>query len=92
LPHIERELALIKIYTADDRTRDEIMRLVSIFRAKVIDVSTDSYTVEITGDNEKIEAFINLIKPFGVKEMARTGTLAMVRESANIKMEKGDKE
>jgi acetolactate synthase-1/3 small subunit len=92
LPHIERELALIKVYTADDRTRDEIMRLVSIFRAKVVDVSTDSYTVEITGDNEKIEAFINLIKPFGVKEMARTGTLAMVRESANIKMEKGDKE
>jgi acetolactate synthase-1/3 small subunit len=92
LPHIERELVLIKIYTADDRTRDEIMRLVSIFRAKVVDVSTDSYTVEITGDNEKIEAFINLIKPFGVKEMARTGTLAMVRESANIKMEKGDKE
>ncbi len=90
LQHIERELALIKVYTADDRTRDEIMRLVNIFRAKVVDVSTDTYTIEITGDNEKIEAFINLIKPFGIKEMTRTGTLAMVRESANIKLDKGD--
>lgn len=82
LPHIERELALIKIYTENDRARDEIMRLVSIFRGKVVDVSQDSYTVEITGDNDKIEAFIDLIRPFGIKEMARTGTLAMVRESA----------
>lgn len=90
LLHIERELALIKAYTADDRTRDEIMRLVNIFRAKVVDVSTDTYTIEITGDNEKIEAFINLIRPFGIKEMARTGTLAMVRESANIRLDKGE--
>lgn len=90
LSHIERELALIKVYTADDRTRDEIMRLVNIFRAKVVDVSTDTYTIEITGDDEKIEAFINLIRPFGIKEMARTGTLAMVRESANLRLDKGD--
>lgn len=85
IPHIERELALIKIHTENDRARDEIMRLVTIFRGKVVDVSQESYTVEITGDNDKIEAFIDLIKPFGIKEMARTGTLAMVRESAAVK-------
>lgn len=85
LPHIERELALIKIHTENDRARDEIMRLVNIFRGKVVDVSQESYTVEITGDNDKIEAFIDLIRPFGIKEMARTGTLAMVRESAASK-------
>ncbi|MGB9766827.1 MAG: acetolactate synthase small subunit [Sulfurihydrogenibium sp.] len=91
IPHIERELALIKIHTENDRTRDEIMRLVNIFRAKVVDVSTDTYTVEITGDEDKIEAFISLIKPFGIREMARTGTLAMVRESAASKIMPGEK-
>lgn len=85
IPHIERELTLIKVHTENDRARDEIMRLVNIFRGKVVDVSQESYTIEITGDNEKIEAFIDLIKPFGIKEMARTGTLAMVRESAAVK-------
>lgn len=67
------------------------MRLVNIFRAKVVDVSTDTYTVEITGDEDKIEAFISLIKPFGIKEMARTGTLAMVRESATSKILPGER-
>lgn len=84
-PHIERELALIKIHTADSDTRDEIMRLVNIFRAKVVDVAPDSYTVEITGDQEKINAFIDLVKPFGIKDVARTGVLAVIRESAKDK-------
>jgi len=66
--------------------RDEIMRLVDIFRAKVVDVAKDSYTVEITGKQDKIEAFINLVKPFGIKDVSRTGVLAVVRESAQEKI------
>ncbi|RMA96002.1 acetolactate synthase small subunit [Hydrogenothermus marinus] len=81
VPHIERELAIIKIHTADSATRDEIMRLVDIFRARVIDVSSDTYTVEITGKHSKIEAFIDLVRPFGIKDVARTGVLSVVRES-----------
>ncbi|GAB6072335.1 acetolactate synthase small subunit [Venenivibrio stagnispumantis] len=88
IPHIERELALIKVHTADEKARDEIMRLVNIFRAKVVDVSTDTYTIEITGDNEKIEAFIDLLRPFGLKDIGRTGTLAFIRESASRKLDK----
>jgi len=87
VPHIERELALIKIHTADSSVRDEVMRLVSIFRAKVIDVSSDTYTVEITGDQDKINAFIDLVRPFGLKDVSRTGVLAVVRESQKDKIE-----
>ncbi len=85
-PHIERELALIKIHTADSDARDEIMRLVDIFRAKVVDVARDSYTVEITGNQDKIDAFIDLVRPFGIKDVARTGVLAVIRESAQEKL------
>jgi acetolactate synthase-1/3 small subunit len=55
-PHVERELALIKVYTATPRARDEVLRLTEIFRGKVVDVSPDTYTVEITGDEDKISA------------------------------------
>ncbi len=82
VPHIERELVLIKVYAGEDKARDEIMRLISIFRAKVVDVSPDTYTIEVTGDSDKIDAFIELLRPFGLKDIARTGTLALTRESA----------
>ena len=82
VPHIERELVLIKVHAGEDKARDDIMRLVSIFRAKVVDVSVDTYTIEVTGDSEKIEAFIKLLRPFGIKDIARTGVLALTRESA----------
>jgi acetolactate synthase-1/3 small subunit len=87
VPHIERELALIKIHTADNVVRDEVMRLINIFRAKVIDVSPDTYTVEITGNYEKIDAFIELVRPFGLKDVSRTGVLAVVRESQKQQVE-----
>jgi acetolactate synthase-1/3 small subunit len=76
--HVERELALIKV-TADERTRAELMTTVDIFRGKVIDVSPQSYLIEVTGDEEKIRAFLELLKPLGIKEIARTGTVAMHR-------------
>ncbi len=77
---VEREMALIKIKTTE-KNRAEILRIVDIFRAKVVDTSIKSYTIEITGDIEKVGGFIELLKPFGIKEIARTGTVAMTREN-----------
>ncbi|MBI5587096.1 MAG: acetolactate synthase small subunit [Deltaproteobacteria bacterium] len=76
--HIERELALIKV-SANPENRAEILSVVDIFRAKVVDVSPRSYTVEITGDEEKIRAITELLRPFGIKEIVRTGRIAMAR-------------
>ncbi len=76
--HIERELALIKV-TANAESRAEILSIVDIFRAKVVDVSPRSYTVEITGDQEKIGAITELLRPFGIKEIVSTGRIAMAR-------------
>ncbi|WP_035586966.1 acetolactate synthase small subunit [Hippea jasoniae] len=78
-PFVEREMALIKMHT-DMNTRAEVLRIVDIFRGKIVDVSHDSYTVEVTGDTEKINAILKLLEPFGIKELARTGKVAMIRE------------
>jgi acetolactate synthase I/III small subunit len=75
---VEREMALIKV-TIDERTRAEVLNIVNIFRAKVIDVDSRSYIIEITGAEEKIGAFLNLLKPLGIKEIVRTGKVAMHR-------------
>ncbi|MBI5236095.1 MAG: acetolactate synthase small subunit [Deltaproteobacteria bacterium] len=80
--HIERELALIKV-SCGARDRAELLSIVDIFRAKVVDVSPKSYTIEITGDNEKISAIVELFKPFGIKEIVRTGKIAMARSPKN---------
>jgi acetolactate synthase-1/3 small subunit len=77
-PHLERDLALIKV-KADKSTRSEIFQIVDIFRARIIDVGADSLIVEITGSEEKIEALETLLRPFGIKEMVRTGIIAMAR-------------
>ncbi len=76
--HIERELALIKV-TGTPESRAEILSIVDIFRAKVVDVSPRSYTIETTGDEEKIAAITELLRPFGIKEIVRTGKIAMAR-------------
>ncbi len=75
---VEREMALIKV-RADGESRAEILRIADIFRAKVVDVSPEAYTIEITGDFNKIRAILDLLKHFQVKEIARTGTVAMAR-------------
>jgi len=77
-PHVERELVLVKV-AAKPENRAEILRMVEIFRGKVIDVSPKNYTIEITGDENKIRAFLELLKPMGIKEVARTGRVAMTR-------------
>ncbi|MCL2760670.1 MAG: acetolactate synthase small subunit [Desulfuromonadales bacterium] len=75
---IEREMALIKV-TAEDENRAEVLRLVDIFRAKIIDVTPKSYTIEVTGAPSKIDAILELLKPLGMKELVRTGTVAIGR-------------
>ena len=77
---VEREMVLVRMEARDD-TRAEILRTADIFRAKVVDVGPKSYTLELTGDKDKITAFMELLRPMGIKEIARTGTVAMKRES-----------
>lgn len=81
---VERELALIKV-SADKQNRSEIMQIVNIFRAKIIDVSHRSMIIEVTGDEEKIDAFTQMLRQFGVKELVRTGKISMVRGAKTIK-------
>ncbi|AKB29911.1 Acetolactate synthase small subunit [Methanosarcina siciliae C2J] len=75
---VERELALIKV-SADVNTRSEIIQIANIFRARIVDVAPKSMTVEVTGDESKIQAIEKLLRQFGIKEMVRTGKIAMVR-------------
>jgi acetolactate synthase-1/3 small subunit len=76
--YVERGLALLKINVTKSN-RAEIMQMVDVFRAKIIDVSQDSIIAEITGDEEKIDAFVKMIMPYGIKEMCQTGTVALAR-------------
>jgi acetolactate synthase-1/3 small subunit len=80
-PTIYREMLLIKV-TAKATYRAEILRIVDIFRCKTVDVGPEHYTIEVTGNEEKINALLNLLRPFGIKEIARTGTIALGRESS----------
>ncbi|MEW5744107.1 MAG: acetolactate synthase small subunit [Nitrospirota bacterium] len=79
LDHVEREMVLIKVAPRQD-TKAEALRITEIFRGKVVDSSPTTYTIEITGDEKKIEAFIELMKPMGIKEFVRTGKVAIARE------------
>jgi acetolactate synthase-1/3 small subunit len=76
---VEREMALIKIHTRQE-DRAEALRIADIFRAKVVDSTPTTYTIEITGDVKKVEAAINLLHPLGIKELVRTGRVAIARE------------
>jgi len=80
--HVEREMALLIVGTASPADRQEVLNLVNVFRAKVIDISPDAVTVEITGQQDKIEAFLGLLKPLGIRDIVRTGPLAIPRISA----------
>ena len=80
---VDRELILVKM-NAETRVREEILRIVDIFRAKVIDVSPDNYTVEITGDEGKIKGFLELLKPLGIKEIVRSGRIAISRGTKSM--------
>lgn len=75
---VERELAMVKV-NAEPKNRSEIMQLVDVFRAKIIDISERSFTIEVTGSVEKVDAMENLLVPYGIQEMVRTGKIAMGR-------------
>jgi acetolactate synthase-1/3 small subunit len=77
-PHVDRELVLIKVQ-AEGEMRAEVKRIVDIFRGKIVDITPKMYVVEVTGDEGKIRAAINLLKPFGIREMVRTGKIAIAR-------------
>jgi acetolactate synthase I/III small subunit len=77
-PSVERELAMIKV-TATHETRTQIIQLADVFRARTVDVSNDSLIVEITGSGDKVERLLDVLKPYGVLEMVRTGRVAMAR-------------
>ena len=75
---IDRELVLIKV-RSEVSTRSEILSIVDIFRGRVVDVAPKSYTIEVTGGRDKIEGILSLLSTFGIKEIARTGKVAMAR-------------
>lgn len=75
---VARELALIKV-AASGLTRSEIMQIVDIYRAKIVDVAADSLMVEVTGPDEKVDSLLSLLRGFGIKEVVRTGRVAMIR-------------
>ena len=75
---VSRELVLIKV-KADTKTRSEIMQISDIFRTKIVNVSQESVIIEMTGDDGKVSAFLKLVEPFGILELARTGALAQMR-------------
>lgn len=83
---VTRELILIKV-DADPQIRSEIIQIAEIFRANIVDVSRNSLTIELTGDKNKVVAFEELLKPFGIKELVRTGVIAVNRGMKTIKIE-----
>ncbi len=84
---VNRELALIKV-GVDSGTRAEVMQIVDVFRAKIVDVGIKSLVVEVTGDENKINAMEQLLRSFGIKEMVRTGKIAMNRGAKAVQVEK----
>ena len=82
-PSVERELALIKV-SASTQTRAEIMQMVGIYEGKIVDVTRNTLMIELASSVEKIDSLLNLLRPFGIKELARTGRVAMARGASEI--------
>src|SRR6267378_8172221 len=80
-PHIEREMALIDVEATPGAKRQEVLSLVEIFRAKVVDISATRMIIEASGNREKVEAFIDLLRPMGIRDLTRTGYIAINRLS-----------
>jgi acetolactate synthase-1/3 small subunit len=77
-PAVNRDLAMIKV-SVTQTNRTEIIQLVDVFRARIVDVANDSLIIEITGDEEKIDGFVEVLRPYGIVEMVRTGIVSMLR-------------
>ena len=80
--HVEREMVMATVQARRGEERQEVLTLVKIFRARVVDVSEDAFILELTGNQEKVEAFIGLLKPLGILDLVRTGPVAMTRVAA----------
>jgi acetolactate synthase-1/3 small subunit len=83
---VDRELALIKVSSKTSAARSEIMQVVDIFRARIVDVAQGSLVIEVTGPTDKVDSILTLLRPFGIKEMVRTGLVAMTRGSATLQL------
>jgi acetolactate synthase-1/3 small subunit len=83
VPFVERDLMLVTVTTPEEK-RSQLIELADIFRAKIADVAHDRIMIEVSGSEEKVEAFIDMIRPFGIVELARTGVIAMPRGNANL--------
>jgi acetolactate synthase-1/3 small subunit len=77
--YVDRELVLVKV-AVDSKTRAEVMQITDIFRAKIVDVQPAALTIEVTGNESKVEKFVDLMTPFGVTELTRTGKIALARK------------
>jgi acetolactate synthase-1/3 small subunit len=84
---VTRELALIKVNVPDNKSRSDVINCVDVFRGRVVDVSPETLTIEITGTSDKIDAFLNLMKTYGIMELARTGITALSRGVRSIRIE-----
>ena len=78
ISYVERDLMLIRVHVVPDK-RTEVVQLVNLFRGRVVDVSRSSMMIELTGPEDKLEAFTDLVRPYGLRELARTGVIAMAR-------------
>jgi acetolactate synthase-1/3 small subunit len=84
---VARELALIKVNVPDNKSRSDVINCVDVFRGRVVDVSPEALTIEITGTPDKIDAFLNLMRTYGIMELARTGLTALARGVQSIRIE-----
>lgn len=82
-PCVSRDLALVKVKVTKDN-RSSVMQLAEVFRARIVDVANDSLIIEITGDKEKIDGFVDVLQPYGILEMVRTGIIAMERGTTKL--------
>jgi len=88
---VERELALVKVSCKTAPQRAEVMQIADIYRARVVDVGSGSLMIEVTGPTVKVDSLIDLFKPYGIKELVRTGVVAMTRGQAVSRSEKSDR-
>jgi acetolactate synthase-1/3 small subunit len=80
---VQRELLLVKV-KADQATRSQVLEVVQVFRAKVVDVATDALTIEVTGTADKLDAFIRVLEPYGIRELVQSGVVAVGRGARSI--------
>jgi acetolactate synthase-1/3 small subunit len=90
-PRIERELALIKVSAKAGAQRAEVMQIADLYRARIVDVATSSLMVEVTGPTAKVDSLIELFRPYGVKELVRTGVVAMTRGAAAARIDRAER-